>query len=193
MLRAFVGGIAVLIACLLVPVSGLAQDEAQPKAKARATGHAYFLTGFMGVTSRLDDVMAKVKQRGVPATMASPGGYESLANSAIGAHRRGARVVIVGYSLGGGAALNMAALLNAAKAPVELVLIVDGSSGPIPPNVRRVINLYVPGGYGAPIARPANFRGSIQNVAAKGANVGHFSVIDAYERQLVAYVISAAR
>jgi hypothetical protein len=177
--------------CLLLPVSGSAQDEAQPK--PRATGHAYFLTGFMGVTSRLDSVMAKVKQRGVVATMAGPGSYEPLANSAIAAHRRGAPIVIVGYSLGGGAALNMAALLNAAKVPVELVLIVDGNAGPLPPNVRRVVNLYVPGGYGAPIARPAHFRGSIQNVAAKGASVGHFSVIDAYERQLVSYVLSAAR
>jgi pimeloyl-ACP methyl ester carboxylesterase len=193
MLRWFVGGVAVLITCLLLPAAGSAQDKAQPKAKARATGHAYFLTGFMGVTSRLDNVMEKVKQRGVTATMASPGGYESLAKSAIGAHRRGARIVIVGYSLGGGGALNMAALLNAEKVPVELVLVVDGSAGPLSPNVRRVVNLYVPGGYGAPITRPANFRGSIQNVAAKGANVGHFSVIDAHEYQLVAYVISAAR
>jgi hypothetical protein len=72
-------------------------------------------------------------------------------------------------------------------------MIIDGSTGPLSPNIRKIINVYVPGGFGAPIARPSNFRGTIQNIPAKGDNVGHFTIIDVQQRQLLGYLLAAAR
>jgi hypothetical protein len=153
-------------------------------------------TGFLGVTSGLDGVAAKIRKRGVPTTVSSPGGWDSLAQSAVKGYRNGSprSIVVVGYSMGGRSALDMAVQLNTAKVPVQLVIVIDGMAGPpVSPNVRRLVNLYVPGGFGAPIARPRNFRGSLQNIAMKNPNVGHFSIIDASEGRLLGYVLSAAR
>jgi hypothetical protein len=59
----------------------------------------------------------------------------------------------------------MAAHLHAAQVPVQLLVIFDGTSGPPPaPNVRKLVNLYVSGGWGGPIARPKGFRGTLQNI-----------------------------
>ncbi|HMK69467.1 MAG TPA: hypothetical protein VK442_00700 [Xanthobacteraceae bacterium] len=55
-----------------------------------------------------------------------------------------------------------------------------------------MINLYVRGGFGDAIARPAGFSGVLQNIQVEGPNVGHFSIIDAKETQLLTYVLAAA-
>jgi len=192
MFQGWVGGLA-LICSLMLWSPGVAQVNAPSTGKARSSAHVYFLTGFMGIGSRLDVVAANVKQRGVPITMSSPSGWQSLGSAAIKGYRgEGLRsIVIVGYSAGGGAALDMAAQLNTANVPVELLMIIDGSSGSISSNVRRLINVYVPGGFGAAITRPSNFRGVIQNIPVKGENVGHFTIIDAQQRQLLGYVLAA--
>ena len=101
---------------------------------------------------------------------------------------------MIGYSTGGRSVLEMVAHLNTAKVPVQLAVIIDGNSGPpVTPNVRKLVNFYVVNGYGSPITRPTNFRGSLENIPVKDPNVGHFSIIDAKERQLLSYVLSAAR
>jgi hypothetical protein len=180
---------------LAVSTPGVAESKASSKARAGTSAHVYFLTGFLGIGSRLDVVADMVQRRGIPVSMSSPSGWQSLGNAAINGYRtEGLRsIVIVGYSAGGGAALDMAAHLGRANIPVQLVMIIDGSTGPLSPNIRKLINVYVPGGFGAPISRPSNFRGVIQNIPAKGDNIGHFSIIEAQQRQLLGYVMSAAR
>ena len=181
-----------LVGSLTFWVPGVVQVNAQ---SARSSAHVYFLTGLFGVGSALDGVATKVKNRGVPITMSSPNGWQALGQSAIKGYRSdGLRsIVIVGYSAGGGAALDMATHLNAANVPTQLVVIVDGLSGPpVPPNVRKLVNYYVAGGIGTPIARPLNFRGVLQNIPVKDARIGHFSIIGAHEGQLLAQLLSAA-
>jgi len=138
---------------------------------------------------------AKVKQHGVPATMSSPGGWPELARSAIEEYRSGRlrSIIIVGYSTGAGSAIEMAAQLNAAKVPVNLVIKIDGTAAPpVPHNVRKLINVYVNGGYGNAIARPTDFLGTLQNIPVDGPNVDHYSIIDAKQAQLLNYVLAAA-
>jgi hypothetical protein len=125
--------------------------------------------------------------------MASPVGWYSLGQSAIKGYRNeGLRsIVLVGFSAGGRASLNIAEQLNAANVPVELVLIIDAISvPPVSPNVRKLVNYY--GGVGNPVARPNDFPGVLQNIPVSGPNVGHFSIIDAHGQQLLAHVLSAA-
>jgi thioesterase domain-containing protein len=74
--------------------------------------------------------------------------------------------MIIGHSLGGGAAAEMAAELGRSGVPVELLLMLDPAGGSeIPSNVRRSV-----------IIRPA-------------AGEDHFSVITAHEREIVNYVL----
>jgi hypothetical protein len=194
MLRRLVGALTVVICALVFSIPQATQADAAAKSKTRSSAHVYFLTGFMGIGSRLDAVAERVRSRGIPITMASPGGWQTLASAAINGYRsEGLRsIVIVGYSAGGGAALDMAARLHTANVPVQLVMIIDGSSGTISPNVRRLINVYVVGGFGAAIVRPRDFRGTIQNIPITGANVGHFTIIDQQERQLLGFILAAA-
>ena len=183
-------------ACLLaLLVLGAAPARAAPPGGARASAQVYLLTGLIGITSGLDGLAAKIRQRGVPASMAPPGGWTTLADSAVRKYRggRARSIIIIGYSAGGAAALEMAAHLNAAQVPVQLLVIFDGTSGPPPaPNVRKLVNLYVPGGWGGPIARPKGFRGTLQNIPARGPNVGHFTLIDAQQQRVLGQVLAAS-
>ncbi len=186
----------VLSVCVLTFwVINASRTHALPNTSERSSAHVYFLTGLFGITSHLDVLAAKVKQHGLPATMSSPGGWQDLAQSAIEEYHSGrlSSIVVIGYSTGGRSALEMAAQLNAAKVPVSLVITIDGMSGPpVPPNVRKLINLYVYGGFGGAITRPANFLGTLQNIPVEGQNIGHFSIIDAKAAQLLNYVLTAA-
>jgi hypothetical protein len=172
-----------------------AHAQAVQNPGAHSSTHVYFLTGLLGVRSNLDELAAKVRQHGLPSTMSSPGGWPESAQSAISEFRSGRlrSIIIVGYSTGAGSALEMASQLNAAKVPVSLVITIDGVSGPpVQSNVRKLINLYVRGGFGDPIARPPGYSGILENIPVEGPNVGHFSIIDAKEPQLLAYVLAAA-
>ena len=197
MLRVAVRGLTLLLCSLTLWIApGAAQPNPSSNSKGRSSAHVYLFTGLFGITSGLDGVAAKIKNQGLPTTMSSPGASESIAQSAIDEYRSGRlrSIVLIGYSTGGRSVLEMAAHLAAAKVPVQLAVIIDGSSGPpVAPNVRRLVNFYVFDGYGAPITRPTNFRGSLENIAVKDSKVGHFSIIDAKERQLLSLVLSAAR
>lgn len=189
--------LALSVCVLTFWVMNAGQTHALPNTSGRSSAHVYFLTGFplWNPTSYLDGLAAKVKQHGLPATMSSPGGWQDMAHSAIEQYHSGRlrSIIIVGYSTGGRSALEMAAQLNAAKVPVNLVITIDGISGPpVSPNVRKLINLYVRGGYGDAIARPTNFLGTLQNILVEDPNIGHFSIIDAKKEQLMNYVLAAA-
>jgi hypothetical protein len=170
-------------------------SEAKANAKPSSSSHVYMFTGLLGITSGLDGVVEKIKQRGFATTMVGPAGWASSAETAIQSYKSGQlrSIVIIGYSTGGKSALEMAAELNNAKVPVQLVVLFDAMSGPaVTPNVRRLVNFHVPGGYGATVSRPKNFAGVLQDVPAKDPSVGHFTIIDAYERQVLGLVASAA-
>jgi dienelactone hydrolase len=184
-----------LLCSLALGITAATHVNAASNGKARASAHVFLFTGLIGIASGLDDVTAKIKNHGLAATMSSPGGWASLAGQAIEGYRSGRlrSIIVVGYSVGARSALEMATQLDAAKVPIKLVVVIDGASGPpIPPNVRKLVNFYVSGGYGGPIARPAHFRGSLQNNPIQDSSVGHFSIINATERQLLGYVLAAA-
>jgi hypothetical protein len=187
--------IALAILALVAPASiGIAQDNAPAQAKS-AAAHVYILRGFMNLSPGLDELAAKVQARGVPATVINNLGWSSLVDHAVQNYKSGhlRSIVIVGHSMGGGAALELAAALGQSRVPVNLVIVLDGvGRTAVPSNVRRVVNLYVEGGIGALVhGEGGNGGGTIRNIG-DGSN-NHFSIIAARERQLLNLVMGATR
>lgn len=181
------GLLAFALTLPLVSPFGTTEAHAKPS----SSSHVYMFPGLLGITGGLEDLAAKLRRRGVETTMAGSGSTET----AIQGYKSGQlrSIVIIGYSAGGSSAMEMAAMLDKAKVPVQLVVMFDPSAGPdVPPNVHRLVNFLVPGGIGAKISRPKNFGGVIQEVRAKDPNIGHFSLIDTYQRQALELIVSAA-
>ena len=182
------GWLAGLVLAALVAIA--------PAAAAASSAHVYLLRGLLNMSPGFDTLAASIRSHGIPATLDSYGSWSALTQDAIADYKRGRlrSIVIIGHSAGGGAALDMAAALGRAGVPVDLVVAIDPTgTTSVPGNVRRAINLYVAGGLGSPVSSPAKARGAIQNLPDRGPGVGHFSIIATHERQVIGYVLSAAR
>jgi pimeloyl-ACP methyl ester carboxylesterase len=165
-----------------------------PAAAAQSNAHVYVLTGLLNMSPGLEALAEKVRRNGVPATVSNHSLWASLATDAIAQYKTGKlrSIVIVGHSMGGGAAVDMATELGQAGVPVDLVIALDPTgTTDVPPNVRRAVDYYVAGGVGSPLRRAGRARGAVQNVM--DASTGHFSIIAAHERQLLNAVLSATR
>jgi pimeloyl-ACP methyl ester carboxylesterase len=145
--------------CLVVGLCLLGHD---PAAAASRT-HVYLMRGVFNVSVGLDELAAKLNKRGVPATVDGPMSPGSVATDAAAAYKSGKvrTIVLIGHSLGGGAVFSAAETLNDEKIPVALMIVLDASGGPVPANVRRVVNYYVDGGT---VTAGPGFRGSIRNI-----------------------------
>ena len=137
---------------------------------SRAAPHLFVLLGLGNNSPGLSELGSRIAQRGIQTTIANYGEWQPLAREAIREYKydRLRSIMIIGHSLGGSAAAEMAAELGRSGVPVELVVMLDpvGRSA-IPYNVRRSVNI-----------RPT--RGE-----------DHFSVIAAHEREIINYVLGA--
>jgi pimeloyl-ACP methyl ester carboxylesterase len=179
---------------LIASAAGIA--PAAQAAPLRSTAHVYVLTGLLNMSPGLEQFAEKLNRSGIPASVNNHSRWYALATEAIAQYRSGQlrSIVIVGHSLGGGAALDMAAELAQANVPVNLVATIDpvGTSA-VPPNVRRTVNYYVPGGMGSLVQSAGKSRIAVQNVIERDPAIGHFSIIAAHERELFSAVLAAAR
>ncbi|MGB8895180.1 MAG: alpha/beta fold hydrolase [Pseudolabrys sp.] len=120
----------------------------------------------------LSEFGSKIRRRGILTTVANYGDWPALAQDAIQRYKNGRlrSVMIVGHSLGGGAAVAMAAELGRAGVLVQLVATLDPVGGSeVSSNVRRSVNI-----------RPRD-------------GEDHFSVIAAHDRDLSSYVLGEKR
>src|SRR5258708_22953073 len=140
---AFPGMASFACALLLSVIASSGQANAQQGTKPNSTAHVYAFTGLGGIgRSYFDGIADKVRQRGMPTTVANAGEMSSVAASTIASYRSGRlrSIIIVGYSMGGGPAVNMAAELGQPNVPAQLVLPVDPVAAPeISPHVRPLI------------------------------------------------------
>src|SRR5579872_781226 len=118
-LRNVVGRV-VPLACAVVLLFAVSSGRvnAQPVPKPGSTAHVYVFTGFGGAgKSYIDGVADRVRQRGLPTTVSVPDDASAVATSTAESYKHGRvrSIVIVGYSMGGGAAIKMAAGLAAAN------------------------------------------------------------------------------
>jgi pimeloyl-ACP methyl ester carboxylesterase len=126
------------------------------------------LLGLGNNSPGLSEFGSKMGEHGVPTTVANNGEWPVLAQEAIQQYQSGRlrSIMIVGHSLGGGAAVAMAAELGRAGIPVQLVVTLDPvGETEVSANVRRSV-----------VFRP-------------GEGEDHFSVIAAHERDLTNYVL----
>ena len=136
---------------------------------ARAGGpHLYVFLGFGNQSPGLVEFAAKMEKRGIPSSVGSYADASDFAQEAIKQHKSGrvSSIMIIGHSLGGGAAREMAAELKEAGVPVKLLVALDPVGGPdVPSNVQR----------------------SVQIIHGEGED--HFSMIAARDQELTGYVL----
>ena len=171
--------------------------ESAPAPKSRNATHVYLLRGFMNVFSYgIDELGEKLQRRGINATLHNYTDGPELAAAAIQDYKSGrARtIVIIGHSMGAGAAVEMAEDLGRANVPVQLVVTFDGAGGrTVPTNVKRLVNLYAANGMGAALNRRQNYRGQLINWQSKDPDVGHVGVAASPElhQRVMGYVLAA--
>ena len=141
----------------------------RPRGHAGGGGtHLYVLLGLGNNSPGLSEFGSSMQQRGIPTTVQNHGDWPALAQEAIEQYKAGRlrSIEIVGHSLGGDAAVAMAAELGNAGVPVQLVVTLDptGSSA-VSANVRRSVN-FVP-----------------------RAGEDHLTMIAARERDIARYVL----
>ena len=188
-------GVMTTCALALAIIFGARTAGAEPSAKSSGSAHVYVLTGFLGFQTRLHGAVERVERHHVPVTVGHALEWSSMAASAIEAYRRGQvrSVIIVGYSLGGGSALKMAAQLDDAHVPVALIVTVEPVQvSDVPGNVRRAVDYYLPNGWGSALHAGPHFHGSLRNVAEANPSLDHFSLAIARENDVVNLVLSAA-
>ena len=177
-------------------ISGLRVSEAAPN-PTRSRAHVYLLRGLLGVSHGMDVLAEKLTRRGIKATVHGHSAAGSLAVQAAAAYKNGTErpIIVIGHSLGGSAALSMAEELGRASVPVALVVPIDPVGSTVaPPNVRRVVNLYISDGMGSPVTKSAKSRSQVQNLDFKGRpEGGHMDIqaSDRVHRQIIGYVLAA--
>ncbi|RTL53804.1 MAG: hypothetical protein EKK40_04450 [Bradyrhizobiaceae bacterium] len=140
-------GCAALAACaaLALPETGHARSHAHHRsAHARGGTHLYVFLGLGNNSPGLAEWGYRMQRAGIRTTVANHGDEPSLAAQAIEEYKSGrtSSIKIVGHSLGGGAASDMAATLGQAGVPVQLVVSMDPPGGASrSPNVRRFVYL----------------------------------------------------
>lgn len=158
----------VVCACFTWSHDSYGRNRAHANSTERGRAHLYVLLGLGNNSPGLSEFGSRMKQRGIPTTVLNHGEWPAVTQEAIAQYKSGRlrSIEIVGHSLGGDAAVEMAAELGKAGVPVQLVVTLDptGSSA-VSSNVRRSVN-FVP-----------------------RSGEDHLSMIAARERDITSYVL----
>ncbi len=171
--RDVVTGLALVVCTTLAwPDHSYGQSRAHIDSKSRGGAYLFVLLGLGNNSPGLSEFAGKMSRRGIPTTVRNHGDWPALAQEAIQQYKSGRlrSIMIIGHSLGGSAAIEMATQLGRSGIPVQLVVTLDPTGGSeVPANVRW----------------SANFRPS--------GSEDHFSVIAAHERDLSCYVLGGKK
>ncbi len=181
---------------LAVFLTGLTTSSAN----AAPAAHVYLFRGFANVFSMgMDALGSELAARGYDVGVYSNIQAQGAAAQAIQAQRRDrAPVVIVGHSLGGNAAFEMARAMQAQGGRVALIVAFGPTyNDSAPANVSRVISYYqahsVVSGV---VGRGPGFRGSLANINLDSSgDVTHFNIdkIARLHAQTISAIASVAR
>lgn len=136
-----------LAACISIalPGPGHARSHHRHTHASRGGGtHLYVLLGLGGNSPGLAEWGYRMQRSGIPTTVASHADEPALAQQAIADYKSGRvrSIKIVGHSLGGSAASDMAATLGQAGVPVQLLVSMDPPGGAsTSANVRNFVNM----------------------------------------------------
>lgn len=161
-----------VIVCVLIAVCLLASDASAAPRRGGGGTQVYLLRGIFNVSVGLDALAAKLSRRGIRTAVYGHGEAALVAEQAIRDYRSGRvrTIILVGHSLGAGAATLIAERLQEQSIPVALIVSLDPVSAlPVPGNVRRAVNFYLPAS-GSALAAGPGFRGALRNIDMQGVN-----------------------
>lgn len=175
----------VLAVCLAVSAMmfvGFAPAQAQSKPNPNQP-RVYLLRGLANIFSLgMDDLAAKLRARGIEASVHSYVDLETLTRYAVEqasmGKRRPSPVIIIGHSLGADAAVTMGNRVTAAGVPVPLVVTFDPVTAmTASPKIGKVVNYYQAGGSGKAVSGK-----SVENIDLTGSGaLSHFNIDKAAE------------
>ncbi|MGR6469248.1 thioesterase domain-containing protein [Rhizobium sp. PAMB 3182] len=176
--RAILSYGAALAATAILP--GIADAKA-------VNGQIYLIRGLANIFSTgLDALGRELKKQGIPAEVVSLRDSDSFASQIASRYQKSkaARpVILIGHSFGADEAYAVAAALKKRNVPVALIVTFDPTGqGPVPSNVRRVLNFYTGSdALWAPVKAAPDFRGKLSNINLRKGNdaikgIGHFNV-----------------
>ena len=166
------GLVLAVCAFLAWPDHGYGRSRAHTGSQSPGGSHLYVLLGLGNNSPGLSEFGSRIGARGIPTTIRNYGEWPALAQEAIQQYQSGRlrSIMIVGHSLGGSAAVDMATELGRAGIPVQLVVTIDPvGASQVPSNVRHSVNFLPRGGE------------------------DHFSVIAAHQRDMSNYVLGESR
>lgn len=149
----------VVLAIITMGIFSAPAQAASSKTSAEPVTQVYFIRGFLGVFSTGFDAMAKdLEKSGIRAEVYSHLSGATITSRIVSdygqSQKRRKKLVLIGHSFGGNAALAVANRLRQKNITVDLVITVDPTrSGPVATNVQRYVNYYFPGnGLGAKLS-----------------------------------------
>ncbi len=177
----------VLAVCLAVAAMmfvGFAPAQAQAQSKPNPNQpRVYLLRGLANIFSLgMDDLAAKLRARGIEASVHSYVDLETLTRYAVEqasmGKRRPSPVIIIGHSLGADAAVTMGNRVTAAGVPVPLVVTFDPVTAMTASSkIGKVVNYYQAGGSGKAVSGPR-----VENIDLTGSGaLSHFNIDKAAE------------
>jgi hypothetical protein len=193
--RSLQSSISRFFALFLILVASIAICTRAEAAAGKRPGHVYLMRGIFNVFSLgMDQIAYKLQASGVATTVANHTSWRGLADDMVASYRSGNRepIILMGHSAGADATISIARRLQGAGVPVALIVNFDPvSPDPVPPNVKQVVNFYVPAGWGAAVAADKKFKGQLANVN-ENATTNHFSIDkdDGLQRQAIARVMA---
>ena len=177
-------------------------EPAKPQLANRKTEvvHVYLLRGLFNVFSTgMDELYAKLRRRGIDATVHSHLEWEFLANEAIRDYKRGrvGKIVVMGHSAGAVNAIDMANKIGNAGVPVSLVVSLDPAfkTTVTSSNVRWVVNLYMPNGIGEKVYNKVGYGGVIENIDLRMNPINHVTLdkSDSIQDRAIEYALKVKK
>ncbi len=169
-----------LIVVVCLAVFGAATASSPCAAQGGPVPHVYLLRGIFDISEGMDVLAARLNGLGIRASAHSYTQAGVIASEAQRQYVRGAErpIILVGHSLGATAAIDVARELERAGVPVALVVTIDlVSTGVVPTNVRRAVNLYVGRQFGQKVQAVTGFHGNLSNVDFSGdPAMGHMEI-----------------
>lgn len=154
-----------------VETQPIVQVEQNIKQKSFVTrsGEAYLMRGLANVFSRGMDRMAeKLRARGVDAVSFNHAEWKPIAKDIVARAKAGKvsfPIVIMGHSLGGNQSSHFANYLAGKGVPVEFVATFDPTvTGYVGPNIKEVVNYYLPREADNRLMAKSGFTGSVKNI-----------------------------
>jgi hypothetical protein len=190
---------AIAVALLLL---GLPNNASTGHAKTDSGSdvHVYLIRGVLNVFSLgLDQIAARLRQQGIPATVHNHMFWAPLAAEAAAEYSNGRvrRIILVGHSSGATVLPDMVGQLSRLGVPVALAIGLDSVfQTSLAGRVGRYVNFYIANGVGTRVEKTSRFLGALENVDVQNIpGIGHITIDknDIIQQKVISEIHSVVR